>query len=394
MGVVEFRAALDALDALFASGAPDATATSAAFGQLREHRSPRPTADDLRRMFIHCYAALERWPNTPEVRSAPSDGFRIYWQCVGLIEATVTDEAARHRDFMQNSMDRFHAYGLYHGEHPPRPAPPHVHVPLDEEAAHALAAPYFAMLEAKIAEQPYAHLQLAWNALRRPVPPFDAVFERWLADLDARGVGTGNSLPSLRTALALASLAREGRQRLHWDTVEAEVLPKLEDPHPMVAANAGAFMGMLMSHGAERIVRSTPPPLLPFLEYLTQIKGCRRAVAGGFVDSFDGFTELQREAGKDFDLDAWVLAILAHPMDEPYVPGTQAFWFPVHEFYWRNVDFMHRLLDSGHDWVAYMCATEGAELALVRPIMDRIAAGETELAQSARTFVAQKEESG
>ncbi|GAB5449655.1 hypothetical protein [Gymnodinialimonas sp.] len=386
-----FRAALDTLDSLMAKAAPDAAAVSAAFTQLRQNRAPRPAAQDLKRMFAHCYAALERWPYTDEVRSAPGQGFRMYWQCVGLIEETFTDEGARHRSFMQTSVNRFHVYGLHHGEDTPRPAPPHVHMPLDEEEAHALAAPYLAMLEEGIAKQPYSHLKLAWNALRRPVTPFDAVFERWLADIDARGLGSGNSLPALRTAMALSTLAREGRQHLHWDTVKAEVLPKLEDPHPMVAANAGAFIGMLMGHGAERIVRSTPPPLREFLDVLANVKGCRRAVAGGFVEAFDGFTEVQREAGEGFDLDAWVLAILAHPTPEPYVPGTQAFWFPVHEFYWRDVAFMHRLLDAGNDWVAYMCATEGAELELVRPILDRIAAGQTELAQAARDFIRRNE---
>lgn len=389
--MTEFRAALDALDTLLADEAPDAAAVSAAFTQLRQHRAPRLAAQDLKRMFAHCYGALERWPYTEDVRKAPGQEFRLYWQCVELIEATFSDAGARHRSFMQSSVDRFHAYGLHHGEHTPKPAPPHVHVPLDEEEAYALAAPYFAMLEEKIADQPYSHLKLAWNALRRPVTPFDAVFEQWLADIDARGLGTGNSLPALRTAMALSALAREGQQHLHWDTVEAEVLPKLEDPHPMVAANAGAFLGMLMRQGAERILRSTPPPLLELLAYLTRIKGCRRAAAGGFVEGFGGFTELQREAGEDFNLDDWVMAILAHPMGEPYVPGAQAFWFPVHEYYWRDVDFMHRLLDAGCDWVAYMCATEGAELALVRPILDRIAAGKTELAESARDFIARNE---
>lgn len=381
---VEFRAALDALDALLASDAPDATATSAAFRQLRDHRPPAPSADDLRRMFAHCYAALDHWPYTQKIRTVPDEGFRMYWQCVGLIEATFTDDAARNRDFMQSSVDRYLAYGLRHGDDPPRPAPPRVYAPLDVQEAKALAAPYLAMLEEAIAEQPYSHLKLAWEVFRRPVMPFDQVFEQWLEDLDARGVSTGDSLPALRTAQALSALAQEGRQHLHWETVEAEVLPKLEDPHPMVAACAGRFIGMLMSQGGERIVRSTPPALSDFLASLTQVQNCRRAVAGGFVQGFDGFGELAAEAGEDFDLDAWVLAILDHPLKEPYVPGAQAFWFYVHEHFARRPDFIAGLIDAGHEWIALMCATELEYVEGMAPVLERLAASEHEgIAKSA-----------
>ncbi|MEX3016917.1 hypothetical protein [Gymnodinialimonas hymeniacidonis] len=393
MGVATFRTLLDELDALRASDTPDGDKVVAALAELKHHRPSLPTRDDLVRLFANCNWALEHFAEA-RIEIPPGPGWRAHWICVELIERTVTDEAARHRSFMNTSVARHLAFGLMHGDKPPKPAPPLPHVPLDLEEATALAAPYLARLEAGIAKAPYSHLKLSWDVLKRPVTPFDTVFENWLADLDARGIGTGNSLHALTVSQALAQIADGGRQVLSWETVEAEILPKLDDPHPMIAACAGKLLGATYSDGAERLRGKGAKSLAQMLEHLTGLQSCRRAAAGGFVAGFDEFGIFLEEAGKDFDLDGWVLAILAHPMGEPYVPGAQAFWFYLHEYYWRDVDFMHRLLDAGHDWVAYMCATEGAELALVRPVLERIVAeSSAELAKGAKAFIARAEAS-
>lgn len=390
MAVAEFRAALDVLDAERASGTPDGDKVVTALSALKDHRSPHPTRADLSRMLAACDWALDYFA---EARAAnpPAPGWRAYWICVGLIENTFTDEGTRHRSFAEKDTARHLAFGMMHGERPPKPATPKPHVPLDVDEATALAVPYLAWLEKSIAKAQYSHLELAWNVARRPVAPFDVVFENWLADLDARGLGTGNSLPALQVAQALEQIACEGRQVLAWQTCVDEIFPKMEDPHPMVAGCAGKLMGSMYACGADRFGKTTPWPLTQMLEHLTQVAPCRRAVAGGFIAGFEELQYLIEDAGEGFDLDAWVMAILAHPLDEPYVPGAQAFWFYVHEHYWRDVDFMMRLLDAGHDWIAYMCATEGAELDLVRPVLDRIAgADDSDLAAAARAFIAQK----
>ncbi|MEJ6390929.1 hypothetical protein [Gymnodinialimonas ulvae] len=393
MGMVEFRAALDVLDAQREADTPDGDVVVEALATLKPNRTALLSRDDLTRMFAACYWALDRFA---EARTAEpqTPGWRAHWICIGLIEATVTDDAAGYRAATQSGVNRYLALGFDRGGKPPEPVKPVPHVPMDLEEATGLVAPYLARLEAEIAEKPYSHLKLAWDVFRRPVAPFDVVFEHWLADLDARGVGTGDSLPALREAQALEKIAQEGRQVVGWQTCEDVLLPKLEHPHPMVAGCAGKLVGSLYTPDMDRFGNTTPWPLTKMMDHLTHVQGCRRAVAGGFVVAFDEMPYLVEDLGDAFDLDAWVMEILAHPLGEPYVPGAQAFWFHVHEYYWRDVDFMFGLLDAGHDWIAYMCATEGAELALVRPVLDRIVAGETELAEAARTFIARKEKSG
>lgn len=387
MGGDAFKAALDTLDALLASKDSDAASVSAAFDVLKAHRSARPSADDLQRLFAHCYAALARWPQLPN--GAPDrEAWLIFWQVTGLIEGTFTDEAARSRALVQGGHARFVGLNYPRGERPSREVPPLPHIPLDTDQARDLAAPYLARLEAEIADHPYGHLKLAWNVISRPVPPFDAVFEDWLGDLDARAVGTGTSLTSLKRARALATLADVGRQCMAWTTCEAELLPQLEDPHPMVAACAGRFLGSLYSDPEARFNRGTAPPLIEMMAHLTEVKTCRRAVAGGFCHGIGALTGLPDEVGDGFDLDDWTKAILAHPLEEPYVPGAQAFWFPVHEHYWNKPDFVGALIDMDREWIALMCATEAGFVEGMRPILDRLAdSNDADIAASAAAHI-------
>ena len=49
---------------------------------------------------------------------------------------------------------------------------------------------------------------------------------------------------------------------------------------------------------------------------------------------------------------------LKAPAEDEFIPGTQAFWFFLHEYYDFNPAMVMRLIDAGHVWIAIMCATE------------------------------------
>ena len=98
---------------------------------------------------------------------------------------------------------------------------------------------------------------------------------------------------------------------------------------------------------------------------LLQIAGLpryRRVAAGGFLCGIDAmdpdpFAELDRIAPQ-LDTPAWVMAVLEDRQDEPYIPGSQMFWFYLHEHYDRDPEMVLRFVEAGHLDVAWMCITE------------------------------------
>lgn len=157
-------------------------------------------------------------------------------------------------------------------------------------------------------------------------------------------------------------------------------MPLLTHPHPMIAAGAARYLGALFGDEAFRAASSTPS-IADLLKQLRRLEGHRAAVAGAFVCGFDGDTGLNALASDDvltaagFDLDGWVLDILAYGDGPPYLPNAQALWFYVHEHYCTDPGFAMRLIDIGRPWVALMCATELHEpVDGMRPVLERLVA--------------------
>ena len=84
-------------------------------------------------------------------------------------------------------------------------------------------------------------------------------------------------------------------------------------------------------------------------------------MAGGFVDGLIEGSLLDMGKLPDlegFDLEAWVMAVLAEKLHEPFLPSAQSFWFHVHEGYCFDPAFVSRMIEAGHLWEAMMTATE------------------------------------
>jgi len=260
--------------------------------------------------------------------------------------------------------------------------PPPFEVPWDRTTAEERLKPLLRHIETILADEPTAHFRICWEVARGGRDVFKPIMAEWLRSLDRHGIGMAGTADAIERALDLSARAEDaGTSPVSWAHVEREIMPLLTHPHPMIAAGAARYLGALFADEAFRAASSTPS-IADLLEQLRRLEGHRAAVAGAFVCGFDWGSEgLNALASDDvltaagFDLDGWILDILAYGDEPPYLPNAQALWFYVHEHYCTDPGFAMRLIDIGRARVALMCATELHEpVDGMRPVLERLVA--------------------
>jgi hypothetical protein len=124
-------------------------------------------------------------------------------------------------------------------------------------------------------------------------------------------------------------------------------------------------------------------PLTKMLDILYQKQVEGKNVVGGFIDGIttevEGLHDLEKHKilrEEDFDVKNWILkTVIDSPEAEPYIPGSQAFWFYVHEYLDFDVDSVHKLIDGKRYWLAMMCATESLYFGayhIMQPVLKRL----------------------
>lgn len=369
--------ALDTLEEQMRARPFNAWAVRSAFYGVKKVIGFAPDVNDLRRMFEACMFALDLSTSRRPAIEDEGNTQSLIWAVEACLHDVLIDHRRERRDYTQHSVTRHLGLGRppYAGE-PAEPVPL-VHLALPEVEAKALIAPYLRYLEAGLIEEPLAHLKLCWDVFENPVPPFHCVFDQWLTDMDARH-GTCD-LSALRRAMALTALARGRQQRLSWPDCAQYLIPQLHDPHPLVAAAAGRYLGMLYSDPTEMFVFSTPPPVAQIMAQIAALPQSRRFVAGGFLNGYDDlnpFAALREDKVHEcIDIKVWVLAVLEDRTPERHLPSAQSFWFYVHEAFCFDPAFINQMIDAGHLWEALMTATEMQEMVVgMRPVLERLAA--------------------
>jgi hypothetical protein len=353
-----FATALAMLEAALTQDPPDAKALVQAFDAIGKVWPDDPGPDEVRRLFAACHGALA----LGRIGTQPG---RLSYAAMEMITQLVSDRDGSYRSHVRNSFNHHMAFGSELPKSRFGDGPiPMAHLPITAREARALIQPLFTQYEAGMADNPYAYLRLAWKVLEFPVAPFDRVFDAWLREVEAKGLGLGDSHSSLRRAMALTALAMDGRQRVSRKGVDTIFLPLLDHPNAMLAAAAARFIGMIHNVPEEFYTNGTPWALPDLLDHIAgRPAPVRRAVAGGFLNGFadcdEPFALLRKDDRMEgYDLDAWVFAVLNGTPEEVLIPSAQAFWFYVHEGFAYAPDFVMRLIDQGHDWEAMMCATE------------------------------------
>ncbi len=352
------------------------------------------TATELSRLYSLCYGLIAAEGPAVDLSRVDTRRAEHLIACArDTLEHTFYDPSARNRAWIAHSQARLRDRGL------PIPEglddnhlPPRLQIPWDEATAAGRIRPFLRRLEESLATSPACHFKLSWDVARDGYPVFRRIFAGWLADLDARGIGWPETDRAISVALDLLELA-ESAEPISWADCSNDLLPLLNHRHPMVVAGAGRWLGALYaSNGYEH--DSAAPPLAEILETLRHHPNHRVAVAGGFVCGFDtGLDGLHALASplrsSGFDLDQWVLDVLAADKHFDYLPNAQALWFYVHEHYAGDPVFVGRLLDNDRTWIAMMCATELCHhVEGMAPLLERLSFDrDANVAQAARAHL-------
>ena len=367
------------------------------------------TDEQLTSLYSICYAILSIEPSDHTCNEEGLD----HWQAGHLIacareeiEQSMYDPNASTRAWIERSKQRFRDRGEpVPDEYEEDELPPALEIPWDEETAWSRIRPFLDRCEEFIAREPLFHLPLCWKVHHDGYPVFQSVIQRWMKELDAKGLGPPDTIAAFAKAVELSHLGF-ALEDAPWSRVETELISLLEHSHPMVAAGAARCLGELYADedfdfdsededGAYSETRpSGHPGLVEILERLRKVNGHRVHVAGGFICGFDesamggmhGLSKHPAVKAARFDFDQWVLDILAREKEEPYLPNTQSFWFYVHEHYDFDPQFCMRLIDNDRSFVALMCATEQHEpVQGMKPVLQRLAEDDDEeIAHAAR----------
>lgn len=352
----EFDAALTMLEAALGAGSVPSEPLRDILNRLRKARPQYPTGEQITRLFCACHR-LYGAQDQVEIVVSDGDRFGADWvrrSGLSLLEDTLFDERHDTRRFVETSVDHAHVLHPNHVHERTVHYQPAPHIPLHRDEAADLLAPYFAWLTTRRESDPFAHLMIAWNAVSQPLPPFEGLFWDWLDK-----IGEGDDM---RLALSLHDLRERAQQRLSWSDFEGRLLPLLASYSPLLVAHAAGFIGSLYTDVEERMRGRGAWGGPRILDYIAGLPRHRRVAAGAFLRGIDAmdpdpFAELSRIA-PGLNIADWVMMVLEDRVDEPYIPGSQAFWFYLHEHYDCDPDMVVRFVEAGHLYVAWMCITE------------------------------------
>lgn len=337
--------------------------------------------ETLSRIYRLCYRILGIAPDAPAVEFGAADPRQqghIQACAISLIEDSLFDAHAETREWIHKTKAYYEASGdevpegLDDGH-----LPPAIALPFDKEVARQEIGPFLRAFEGNLANDPCAHFKLCYDMAASGYPVFRQVFDEWMDDLERRGLGQPGTRAALARAKELEELA-EKADPIPWETCATDVMPLLDDPHPMIAAGAARYLGAL--YADDGFAEEQGAPALPaLLDSFSARPSLRRAVCGAFIRGLDteccGLGSLVSDPRlRGFDIDEWVIEALSLDEDEPFLPNVQALWFYVHEHYDTDPGFITRLIDLERPWIAMMCATERPErVEGMEPVLHRLA---------------------
>jgi len=325
------------------------------------------SASQLERLYDACYRLL----GLGESGEAGLLGSDLYeWEAGHIaacarsaIERTFFDPDAPTRQWVARMQEDFRNRGepipdgLGEGNLPPELA-----IPFDEETARRHATPFLGIFEAALARDPTIHFKLCWEVANSGYPVFREIFRNWLEELERKGIGVRGTPAAIRAASDLLRRTEQG-EFLSYAECRSQVMPLVENPHPMIAAGAARYLGAHYAAGAFA-GEAEAPSLERTLLWLRDDPRLAATLCGAFVNGYDqdlgGLSALEGSeelVSAGFDLDDWTLTALSR-QEERYLPNAQALWFYVHERYCADPAYVTRLIEAGLAWVALMCATE------------------------------------
>lgn len=358
---------------------------------IRDLDVPSDVDDDaLTRYFACCYRILDLNGDgfgTALLSDVGPEGADHIEACASeMVRQALYDRVASNRAWVEERI----AWFRERGKKVPKAylendLPPALNIPWDLSTARARLEPLLNHWESRIRDYPTAHFDLCWRVRQEGYPVFREIIGEWMRALEAEGVGEPNTIAAFETADELLKKA-DGDELLSWEEGERDVVPLLDDPHPMVVAGAARYLGALYT--CERFTEAPEAPdapdLIAMLTRLSTLPRYSAIACGGFICGFDtdcsGLYSLASDARvkeSGFDIHDWILALVERDDYEPYLPNAQALWFYIHEFYDCDPEMVTKFLDRDRAWLALMCATEAPKkIDGMEAVLKRLANGD------------------
>ncbi|MDB9835595.1 hypothetical protein OAC51_01690 [Flavobacteriaceae bacterium] len=260
-----------------------------------------------------------------------------------------------------------------------------VQIPYDDFAIPKLLAPYFLWLEKNLKHNAYIHLPIVWKMLHASQHTIRKAFFKWFTALEEKQLVEPHFSINISHAQSLECFLNDSnfintttkKDFDQWITL-------LDHPNPVLRGVAAKCIGSVYTDWQDdddefQGHKHIPVTQMLNLLYQKQVEG--RNVVGGFIHGCDSDGIKKLEAHKilvaqKFDVKNWVLrTAIDSPETEPYIPGSQAFWFYVHEYLDFDPESVHKLMDGKRYWLAMMCATESLDYGsyeVMQPVLERL----------------------
>jgi hypothetical protein len=263
--------------------------------------------------------------------------------------------------------------------------PPEIESPFTAREAYVALSPYFNWMEKQLIINLDTHLTVVWNVLQKAKEPIKKAFIKWFKLLEEKQLVEPHFGENVAQAIDLYEFN---------DTAEfiSTITKKdfdqwiilLDHPSPVLRGVAARCIGSVYTDWQDEddeFQGHKYIPITDMLEMLYQKQVAGKNVVGGFIHGCDSddIKKLEKHkilVAQQFDVKAWVLkTAIDSPETEPYTPGSQAFWFYVHEYLDYDPESVHKLIDGKRYWLAMMCATESLDCGsykVMQPVLERL----------------------
>lgn len=367
----------------------------------------KPSISELNALLELLYPLFLKLP--PDV-SKNRDEWSCYWEAKKMFEQILWDDNFENRNGIQNSWAQAKLQGKSLSEFLNRYTKEEkqpvsnienkvlqqiynelgyatvVEISGDATELNNALQPYFLWMEKQLIHNPYSHFPIVWNVFQFSKKPVLQSFIQWFSVLEKKQVVATNFSNHIYEAIHWEQFFNtsnfiEKTTKQDFD----QWLVLLDNANPVLRGIAAKCIGAVYTDWQDEedaFKAHQHITITDMLQLLYQKQVAGKNVVGGFINGccIDGcLKNLEEHAllvAQNFDVKSWLLkTAIDSPEFEPYIPGSQAFWFYLHEYFDWDAAACHQLIDGKRYWLALMCATESLPYGaykVMQPILKRL----------------------
>jgi len=257
-------------------------------------------------------------------------------------------------------------------------------LPWNQEETNTVFSPYFNFLTEKIKENYYHPLKIIWDAYLHGQEPVKKAFSIWLAQMENEKYVEVYFEKNIIQAIELNKFIEKKGLKAVSKKDFYQWIDLLDHENPILRTNAAKCLGETYLDFIEpdEFDGHQEISLVNMLALLKRKQQEGKNVLGAFINGvcYEGHLQQLKNhpnlQNTRFALDKYLIETAINSTEyEPDTPGSQSFWFYLHEYFDFNPKALHQLLDGKRFWLAMMCATESmyyGSFEIMLPIFERL----------------------